>query len=83
MPAGQTLGVQQSTLIEISGNNAWQSDTLGEDICWTYEDMGAEWPFGGEICWVRQIVKTYFFIINEMNLGDILDIAKWLRMICE
>ena len=42
--------------------------------------MGPDGRLVAKYAWSGKLLKRISLIINEMNLGDMLDIAKWLRM---
>ena len=49
-------------------------------ICWTCEDMGLDGRLVAEYAGSSKLLKRISLIISRMNFGDMLDIAKWLRL---
>ena len=53
---------------------------MKKGICWTCEDMGLEGRLVAKYAGSSKLLKRMSLIISWMNFGDMLDIAKWLRM---
>ena len=53
---------------------------MKKGICWTCEDMGLYGRLVAKYAGSSKLLKRISLIISGMNFGDMLDIAKWLRM---
>ena len=51
-----------------------------KNICWTCEDMGQNGRLVAKYVGSSKFLKCISLIISEINFGDMLDIAKWLRL---
>ena len=53
---------------------------MKKGICWTCEDMGLYGRLVAKYAGSSKLLKRISLIISGMIFGDMLDIAKWLRM---
>ena len=53
---------------------------MKKNICWTCEDMGLDGRLAAKYAGSSKLLKRISLIISEIHFGDMLDIAKRLRM---